>query len=356
MLFPQEHTVMVRQTSKWGQIFLLSLVGLGATALATAYIYRLDEVITVQGRLVPQSGGVAIKSPLNGQLADVLVKNGQRVEKDQILLIFDVKDAKLREQTISQKLKLEQKRLKDQLLNNTQQQETTKRYILLTDKILGKLRPLEASGAISELQVLKEANQLETQRDQLKQQETQRETIINESLSRNTDLQGQLNQMRNQLRYEFVRAPISGVVFDLEPDNDRYVAQKAEELVKIVPSGGLRGEVNITNKDIGFVQTGQSVKVRVDSFPYTEYGQISGEVSHIGADALPPTQLIPFYHFPVDLKLESSELKARDDTPIKLQAGMTITTTLKLRDRRLIELLSDIFSNRSDGLKRLRQP
>ena len=356
MLLQQDHTVMVRQTSKWGQIFLISLVGLGATAFATACIYRLDEVITVQGRLVPQSGGVAVKSPLSGQLADVLVKNGQQVEKNQVLLIFDVKDAKLQVQTINQKLQLEQKRVKDQLRSNAQQQVTTKRYISLTDKILKRLRPLEADGAISELQVLEKANQLEAQRDQLKQHETQRKAIQNESLRRSADLQGQLNQLRNQLRYEFVRAPISGVVFDLEPDNDSYVAQKAEELVKIVPSGDLGGEVNISNQDIGFVQAGQSVKVRVDSFPYTEYGQISGEVTHIGADALPPTQLIRFYHFPVDLKLERSELVARDGTPIKLQAGMTITTTLKLRDRRLIELLSDIFSNRSDGLKRLRQP
>ena len=58
VLLPQEHTVMVRQTSRWGQIILLSLVGLGATAFATAWFYRLDEVITVQGRLVPRQGGV----------------------------------------------------------------------------------------------------------------------------------------------------------------------------------------------------------------------------------------------------------------------------------------------------------
>ena len=66
MLLPQEHTVMVRQTDKWGQILLLSLIGLGATAMATAWFYRLDEVITVQGRLVPQEGGVEVKSPLDG--------------------------------------------------------------------------------------------------------------------------------------------------------------------------------------------------------------------------------------------------------------------------------------------------
>ena len=94
----------------------------------------------------------------------------------------------------------------------------------------------------------------------------------------------------------------------------------------------------------------------VDSFPYTEYGEIQGSISNIGADALPPDGLIRTYHFPVDLELERSTLTTRDGVTIPLQAGMTITTNLKLRDRRLIELLSDLFANRGDSLKRLRQP
>ena len=94
MLLPQEHTVMVRQTSKWGQIFLLSLVGLGATAFTTAWFYRIDEVITVQGRLVPQKGGVEVKSPISGQLSKVIVGNGEQVTKGDLLLRYDVLAAK----------------------------------------------------------------------------------------------------------------------------------------------------------------------------------------------------------------------------------------------------------------------
>ena len=84
------------------------------------------------------------------------------------------------------------------------------------------------------------------------------------------------------------------------------------------------------------------MKVRVDSFPFTEYGEIIGNIRSIGADSLPPNELFGFYHFPVDLSLKRSSLKTKDGTDIPLQAGMTITTNLKLRDRRLIELLSDL--------------
>lgn len=356
MLLPQEHTVMVRQTSKWGQIFLLSLVGLGATAFATAWFYRIDEVITVQGRLVPQKGGVEVKSPVSGQLDQVLVSNGEQVSEGELLLRFDVRAAKAEEDTLSRQLALEKERLKDQLRSNAQRQETLERNIGLTERILNKLTPLEQGGAISEVQILQQANQLETQRDELIQLQTQREELINDSNTRLAELQGKLTQVRSQLRNEVVKAPISGTVFDLQPDNNRYVATNAEPLLKIVPKGQLGGEVNVVNQDIGFIRPGQEVKVRVDSFPYTEYGEINGRISRIGADALPPDELIRSYHFPVDLTLERSSLKTKEGATIPLQAGMTITTNLKLRDRRLIELLSDLFTNRGESLKRLRQP
>ena len=132
MLLPQEHTVMVRQTSKWGQIFLLSLVGLGATAFTTAWFYRIDEVITVQGRLVPQKGGVEVKSPVSGQLSKVIVGNGDQVTKGDFLLRYDVVAAKDQEVTLTRQLQLEEDRIEDQLRSNSLRQETLQRNISLT--------------------------------------------------------------------------------------------------------------------------------------------------------------------------------------------------------------------------------
>ena len=169
-------------------------------------------------------------------------------------------------------------------------------------------------------------------------------------------MKGELSKAENQLKNEKVRAPIGGTIFDLAPDNDRYVTRVAEPLMKIVPKGKLGGEVNIGNKDIGFIKQGQKVKVRIDSFPYTEYGEIKGVIENVGADALPPNELIRNYHFPVNIKLDKSNLIAKDGTEIQLQAGMTITTNMKLRDRKLIELLGDLFNDRGESLKRLRQP
>ena len=338
ILLPQDHTVLVRQTSKWGQIFLLSLVGLGATAFITAWLYRIDEVITVQGRLVPKQGGVEVKSPFNGQLEELLVKNGEKVEKGKLLLRFDVERTKARKATLEKQIVLEETRLRDRLDSNTKRKETLTRNLMLNEKILNRLKPLERDGAISEIQILQKQNEIESQKDELIQIETQREQIINDSKSKREEYQGQINGMRSRLKNEFVKAPIGGIVFDLKPDNNRYVATNAEPLLKIIPKGQLGAEVNVINKDIGFIKQGQEVRVRIDSFPYTEYGEIKGKIANLGADALPPTNIIQQYHFPVDIELEQSSLETKEKIKIPLQAGMTITSNLKLRDRRLIEL------------------
>ena len=203
---------------------------------------------------------------------------------------------------------------------------------------------------------MQQQNRLEALKDELTQLEGTKNQITNDSKTRENELRRRLNVVEKTLKYNVIKAPISGTIFDLKPDNDNYITTNAESLLKIVPIGELSGKVKITNQDIGFIRKGQEVKVRVDAFPYTEYGEIDGTIKSIGADALPPSRLVGQYHFPVDLSLSRSTLETRSGMIISLRPGMTITTNLKLRDRRLIELLSDLFTNRGESLKRLRQP
>ena len=89
-------------------------------------------------------------------MAQVLVSNGEDVSKGQALLKYDVRAAEDQKNTLSRQLELEEGRLKDQLKRNTQRQKTLKRNLALRTKILERLNPLQASGAISELQILQE--------------------------------------------------------------------------------------------------------------------------------------------------------------------------------------------------------
>ena len=312
-MLPQDHTVMVRQTSRWGQIFLLSLVGVGVTAITTAWVYRIDEVVTVSGRLIPQKGGVEVKSPLAEQLSKVYVKTGEKVKEGDRLISYDVNIAKVQANTLQQQLEIEQEKVKDQLRRNVQRQKTLSRNIDLSQNILERLIPLKEKGAISEIQILNQMNRLETEKDEMLQLQTIKEELINDSNSRQAQLRGELEKALHQLKNEHVKAPIGGTIFDLTPDNDNYVTRVAEPLMKIVPAGKLGGEVNIVKRDIGFIRKGQKVKVRVNSFPYTEYGEVDGVIENVGADALPPNNIIRDFHFPVNINLKNQTSRQKTE-------------------------------------------
>ena len=156
-----------------------------------------------------------------------------------------------------------------------------------------------------------------------------------------------------QLLYQNVVAPASGIVFDPQAQNEGVIAA-GERILSIVPQKGLYAEVLVPNKDIGYIQINQSAQVRVDAFPFSRYGEIPASITQIAADALPPSSTTPFYRFPVKLKLSKSTLSSKGSA-IPLKSGMSITTNLKLRDKRVISIVSDIFVDQTDSIRSLRQ-
>lgn len=179
---------------------------------------------------------------------------------------------------------------------------------------------------------------------------------------RRTSLESQksIGQMRNRLRqaelqlqYQTVVAPVAGLVFEPKARVDG-VLQAGETILTLVPQQGLKAQVFVPNKDIGFVKTGQIAKVRVDAFPFTRYGELQGIVSQIGADALPPDPSYNFYRFPVKLTLNRSYLQSAD-IKIPLRSGMAVTANLKLREKRVISLISDLLVDQTESIKSIRQ-
>ena len=88
------------------------------------------------------------------------------------------------------------------------------------------------------------------------------------------------------LRYQVLRAPVGGLVFDLQPTGRGFTGQSSETLMKIVPPNALEAKVEIPSSDIGFVREGMNVDISIDSFPATDFGVLEGSVERLGSDAL----------------------------------------------------------------------
>ncbi|MBD2621099.1 HlyD family efflux transporter periplasmic adaptor subunit [Microcystis flos-aquae FACHB-1344] len=191
--------------------------------------------------------------------------------------------------------------------------------------------------------------------------------IIIDNNKRIAELDSQISQAQQTIKYQKITAPIDGVVFDLKA-RPGFVPQpsQAEALLKLVPDGCptqvkdaakgcLVAEVDVTNQDIGFVRVGQKADIRIDSFSYSEYGDIKGEVISIGSDALPPDENHRFYRFPVRVSLNSQELVLKDKSTLPLQSGMSVSVNIKVNENRtVLGLFTDMFNKQVDTLKQVR--
>jgi hemolysin D len=83
-----------------------------------------------------------------------------------------------------------------------------------------------------------------------------------------------------------LRAPIEGTVQQLQVASVGAVVTPAQQLLSIVPENDrVEVEAVLENRDIGFVEFGQHVELKVDAFPFTRYGLLGGRVVSIDRDA-----------------------------------------------------------------------
>lgn len=92
----------------------------------------------------------------------------------------------------------------------------------------------------------------------------------------------------------------------------------------------------VANKDIGFVKAGQDVVVKIESFPYTRYGYLTGKVQHVSLDAIEDEKLGLIFNARVALDQQKIMI---ENTSVPLSAGMNVTAEIKTGKRRVIDYL-----------------
>ena len=195
-LIPQDHTVLVKQTTKWSQIIILTLASLGVSIIGTAYIYRIDEIVTAQGVLVAEEGAVDIMSPVTGKVKKVYPQNGQRVEKGDLLIEYDIENEQLKLSALVKQKEIESIRRNEKLQANSKNLESNSRNIKLMEGIVDSYKGLREVGAIARLQFLREQNRLEEIKDQKDRLILQRQEIITQYNLVDENISTQIEQLR----------------------------------------------------------------------------------------------------------------------------------------------------------------
>jgi len=336
-------------------------------ALAWLALAKTDEVVVAPGKLEPVGDVKTVQMPVGGVLDQILVKDGQRVRQGQILMRLDNEATVDREGSIraglaakQQQLRLKQVELNRYLNLNDTEQQVLRRNLELENQILRRLESLQKNGATSELQYLQQRNKVREVEGEIEKNAVDRlrqTAILEQSIQQ---LQGELADLRSKLteltiniRYQDLRSPVDGVVFDLKPKGQGFVAQTSEPVMKIVPFSALQAKVEIDSSDIGFVRVGRPAEISIDSFPSTDFGVLQGTLGSIGSDALPPDQLKQTYRFPATVRLNSQQFRLRSGQVLPLQVGMSLTANIKLRKVSYLQLLLGSFQDKAESLRRL---
>ncbi len=362
------HEEMVLQQSNFlAKAITWALIATTGSALAWLAFAKTDEVLIATGKLQPIGDVKVVQMPVGGVLQTMLVKDGEKVKKGQVLLRLDNeasldRQARTRQSITAKEQQLALKKVElDRYLNlNETEQAVLKQNLGLEKEILDRLEILKKVGASAELQYLQQRNKVrevegdiaKSRVDRLRQLAILQQAVeqLNGELA---DLRSKLTELDVNIRYQDIRSPVDGVVFDLKPTGVGFVAQGSEPVMKIVPYDALQAKVEIESKDIGFVKVGKPVDISIDSFPSNDFGVVEGTVKSFGSDALPPDEQHKTYRFPAMIALNTQQLKLKSGLALPLQVGMSLTANIKLRKVTWLQLLLGEFKSKTDSLKQL---
>lgn len=344
-----------------GAIGLLVLTG-----LAVAAFVRVDQVVSVPGSLKPLRSTQDIKTTEPGLITSVLVKEGEQVREGAPLITLDPTVLKGREEALTdQNLALrssteaEIERLQGALAELDSAEIGLRRQIAITSDQLNRVAELERQGAASRFQLLDYQKQLAMLQAQLGQNRDQRTRLQAESKQTRSELIGKVAENRasqvetgQRLQQVVLRAPFAGTVLNLS-GKQRQVVAGGEKLLQLVPLDSLRAEAMVSNTDLAFVRPGQKAEINILAYDRTKYGTVPAVITTIATDALPPDENYKFPHFPVYLRLTKQTVTA-DGKDYPLQAGMAISTEMKLEKRSVLELFFSSFLRTTDAVRTLR--
>ena len=356
--------------------YLLRVIGaLLIVFLLWAALASVDEVARGSGKVIPSRQVQVVQAVDGGVVAEILVREGQAVEAGQLLFRIDetrfvsslrenrvqylalvAKAARLRalaentpfvlppeiakedpalveeergmydarRRELEAQLSIARQQLaqrQQELVEIRSRREQAAQSYDLTARELAMTRPLAASGAVSDVELLRlerDVSRYRGERDQAGAHIVRLQSAIAEASRKVQEQEISFrNEMRNELaettaklnslsegstalsdrvQHASVKSPVKGTVKRLLVTTVGGVLQPGKEIVEIVPTDdALLLEARISPKDIAFLHPGQKATVRFTAYDYAIYGGLEAVVDHIGADTVADEDGNAFY-------------------------------------------------------------
>ncbi|WP_374437935.1 HlyD family type I secretion periplasmic adaptor subunit [Pseudomonas panipatensis] len=353
-----------------------------------AYMFKLDEVSTGTGKVIPSSREQVIQSLEGGILTELKVKEGDLVSAGQVLAQLDrtktesavgesssraraalAMAARLRAEVDGGELKFPPEVYEDAdlvksetaLYNSRRDglQKTLKGIndaLALVNKELQMTSRLAEIGAASNVEVLRlqrQANELE-----LKATDTRNQYYVKarEDLSRaNGEVEAQQSVTRGRadsLSRLTVTSPVRGIVKDIEVNTVGGVIPPNGRFMIIVPvEDKLLVEARISPRDVAFLHPGLPATVKVSAYDYSIYGGLKGQVVNISPDTIQDDVRRDQYYYRVFVRTETDSLKNKDGKTFPIFPGMVATVDIHTGQKSIWDYLTKPLNRAREALR-----
>lgn len=330
---------------------------------------ELDQITRARGQVIPTGRVQTVQAAAEGVITQILVREGDRVEKGQLLVSLDqVKAGAAVEEGRARvaALKATMSRIEAELFNkpltfpadveafpelvaNQRMLFARRRQALNADisalssqlslarQELELNRPLVATGDIARAEILRLQRNVSDLSGQISSRRSRYLEELQTEYARTqeelTTAQQALTQRADDLGNAELRAPAAGLVSNLKVSTVGGVVRPGDEVMQIVPAGAqLIVEARVSPAEIAFIRRGQTASVKFDAYDSAVYGGAEGEVIFVSPD----TTTAPregggqesFYR----VQLAADTATMRPKTPgerIVIQPGMTATAEIK---------------------------
>ena len=369
-------SVAIQQPVRFS-VLTATLAGIAAVCLAYAGFAKFPQKETVFGRVVPASGLVDIAADTAGRLSALDVEIGDHVAAGQTLATLSMDrfapQGSLNEQQKQQmqarldevaiqtadahaKATLEAERLQNKIRSLSEEADrlegdvaNLRRQLALAERQLTNIEPLVAKGYVSVIERdrreqvvldyqrgLSDAlRQIASQRADARDAESQLRLLQSSTSSEASQLRSTKAGLDQALAEQeaqsavVLKAPVAGTIAGINTRLGQFVLP-GSSVVTIAPAGALVAELMIPTSAAGHVETGQSVRVMVDAFPFQKFGFLRGRIVELSKAPVPasdlplqPGQAAPSPSYRLRVAIDPASL-AKHESQGRLSPGMTI--------------------------------
>ena len=275
------------------------------------YLGKVDIVVTARGMIIPSGEEKVVQSLDKGVVTSIPVQEGEYVHEGEVVAIVSPAE---------HEPGLE--------LNNLKEEEARVAEQLGADRVKYSV-------------ALANRNRLESVKDiipQARYDEAVKETSdLSHEIGALSASLAEIRNKRTQLekQKQILKSPIDGYVNTIFVHTIGGVVTPAEKIMTIVPKdASLMIKAKVMNQDVGFIEAGMPVSIKVDTYNFQKYGILDGEVTIVSPNSIEDEKMGPVYDVYIEPKNTTLMVEGKEQT---IKFGMTTTNEIKIGKRRIIE-------------------